>query len=158
MKKNRHHQTGRGIVPRSHLDDTDEGREEGEVPQWSTNLLILWKTQHIIAGLWQLPLIIHPQWRWTNTAIYNDNGIRHPSNERPAPTSQTTAGDDNGWNKWSLSYYRIRKYHGFEGEAYGEGRQLLRATANHKAAVRTLSRDTHCIYLCRLPSIPQPSD
>jgi hypothetical protein len=35
---------------------------------------------------------------------------------------------------------------------------LLRATANHKAAVRTLSRDTHCIYLRRLPSIPQPSD
>jgi hypothetical protein len=35
---------------------------------------------------------------------------------------------------------------------------VLRATANHKAAVRTLSRDTHCIYLRRLPSIPQPSD
>jgi hypothetical protein len=37
-------------------------------------------------------------------------------------------------------------------------RLMLRATANHKAAVRTLSRDTHCIYLRRLPSIPQPSD
>jgi hypothetical protein len=37
--------------------------------------------------------------RRTNTAIYNDNGIRHPSNERPAPTSQTTAGDDDGQNK-----------------------------------------------------------
>jgi hypothetical protein len=61
MKKNQHHQTSQGIVPRSHLDDTDEGREEGEVPQRSTNLLILQKTQHIITGLQQLPLIIHPQ-------------------------------------------------------------------------------------------------